>query len=71
MQTLICQFFANRRNSRLIQEIGVKEHDSDVIFQTGSRNMAGSRMPIKICNIGLTLILESFAVKCLFVILRG
>ena len=34
----------NVRNSRVTQEIGVEEHDGDVRFQTGSRNMAVSRM---------------------------
>ena len=34
----------NRRNSRVIYEIGVEEHDSDVRFLTGSRNMAILRM---------------------------
>ena len=30
----------NRQNSRVTQEIGVEEHDGDVLFLTGSRNMA-------------------------------
>jgi len=34
----------NVLNSRVIQKIGVEEHDGDVRFQTGSRNMAVSRM---------------------------
>ena len=34
----------NVRNSRVIQEIGVEEHDGDVRLQTGSRNIAVSRM---------------------------
>jgi len=34
----------NRRNSHVIKEIGVEEHDGDVRFQTGSGNMAISRM---------------------------
>ena len=34
----------NVRNSRIIYEIRVEKHDGDVRFQTGSRNMAVSRM---------------------------
>ena len=34
----------NVRNSRIIYEIRVEEHDGDVRFQTGSINMAVSRM---------------------------
>jgi len=34
----------NHRNSRVLKEIGVEEHDGDVIFLTGSGNMAVSRM---------------------------
>ena len=34
----------NRRNSRVMEEIGVEEHDGDVGFLTGSRNMAVLRM---------------------------
>jgi len=34
----------NVRNSRVEQETGVEKHDDDVRFQTGSRNMAVSRM---------------------------
>ena len=37
----------NVRNSRAIYEIGVEEHDGDLRFQTGSRNMAVSRMRSK------------------------
>jgi len=44
----------NVRNSRVIEEIGVEEHD-DVRFQTGSRNMAVSRMRS-----------EKYAIKRLF-----
>jgi len=36
--------FANRRNSRVMQEISVEEHDGDIRFQTGSRNKAVSHM---------------------------
>ena len=36
--------FTYRQNSRVLQEIWVKEHDGDVIFLTGSRNKAVSRM---------------------------
>ena len=36
--------YANRRNFRLLTEIGVEEHDGDVRFFTGSGNTAGSRM---------------------------
>ena len=36
--------YANRRNFHVLQEIGVGEHDGDVRFFTGSRNMAVSRM---------------------------
>ena len=34
----------NVRNFRVIQEIGVEEHDGDVRLQTRSRNMAVSRI---------------------------
>ena len=34
----------NRQNSRVLKEIGVKEHDGDVRFQTGSGNAALLRM---------------------------
>jgi len=34
----------NRRNSRVIKEIGVEEHDGDVRFWTGSGNTAFSFM---------------------------
>jgi len=34
----------NRRNSRVIKEIGVVEHDGDVRFWTGSGNIAHSFM---------------------------
>ena len=37
----------NVRNSCVIWEIGVEEHDGDVRFQTGSRNLAVSRMRSK------------------------
>jgi len=36
--------YANRRNFRLLKEIGVEEHDDDVRFFTGSGNTAVSRM---------------------------
>jgi len=36
--------YANRRNLRAVKEIGVKEHDGDVRFFTGSGNTAVSRM---------------------------
>jgi len=36
--------YVNRRNLRVLQEIGVEEHDGDVRFQTGSRNIALSFM---------------------------
>ena len=36
--------YANRRNLRVLKEIGVEEHDGDVRFQTGSGNTAVSRM---------------------------
>jgi len=36
--------YANRQNPHVLQEIGVKEHDDDVRFYTGSGNMAVSRM---------------------------
>jgi len=29
-----------RQNCHILQEIGVEEHDGDVKFQSGSRNMA-------------------------------
>ena len=34
----------NRRNFRVLKEIGVEEHDGDVRFQTGSGNATVSRM---------------------------
>jgi len=34
----------NRRNFRVIKEIGVEEHDGDVRFLTGSENIALSCM---------------------------
>jgi len=36
--------YANRRNFRIIKEIGVEEHDGDVRFFVGSGNTAVSRM---------------------------
>ena len=33
----------NRRNSRVVKEMGDEEHDSDVRFYTGSENTAVSR----------------------------
>ena len=36
--------YANRRNLRVLKEIGVEEHDGDVRFYTGSGNTAISRM---------------------------
>jgi len=36
--------YANRRNLRVLKEIGVEEHDGDVRFQTESGNTAVSRM---------------------------
>jgi len=36
-----------RKNSFILEEIWVGEHDGDVGFLTGSRNMAVSRMPNK------------------------
>jgi len=36
--------YANRRNSRDLEEMGVEEHDDDVVFYTESVNMAVSRM---------------------------
>jgi len=32
--------YANRRNFRVLKEIGVEEHDDNVIFKSGSGNMA-------------------------------
>jgi len=34
----------NRRNFRVLKEIGAEEHDGDVRFLTGSGNTAISRM---------------------------
>jgi len=36
--------YANRRNLRVLTEIGVGEHDGDVRFYTGGGNTAVSRM---------------------------
>ena len=36
--------YANRRNFRVLQEIGIEEHDCDVRFKSGSGNMAVSCM---------------------------
>jgi len=45
----------NRRNSCILEEIWVREHDDDVIFLTRRINMAVSRMRNeKICNLALT-----------------
>ena len=44
--------FTYRQNSRELQEIGVGEHDGDVRFSTGSRNMAVSSMRIKKMQFG-------------------
>jgi len=46
--------FTYRQNSRVLNEIRVGEHDGDVGFLTGSRNMAVSRMRNeRICNLAL------------------
>ena len=43
--TLYCLYlWRNIRNFRVVKEIWVEEHDGDVRFQTGSRNMDDSRM---------------------------
>jgi len=39
--------YANRRNFRVLKEIGIGEHDGDVRFLTGSGNTAISRMRSK------------------------
>jgi len=39
--------YVSRRNYRVVEEIGVEEHDGDVRFYTGSGNIAVSRMRIK------------------------
>ena len=36
--------YVNRRNFRVVKEIGVEKHDGDVRLQTGSGNTARSRM---------------------------
>jgi len=36
--------YANRRNFRVLKEIGVEEHDRDVRFKSRSRNVAVSCM---------------------------
>ena len=36
--------YANRRNFRVLKEIGVEEHDGDVRFFTGSGNTTVSSM---------------------------
>jgi len=36
--------FTYRQNSRVLYKIGVGEHDGDIRFLTGSRNMAVLRM---------------------------
>jgi len=47
--------FANRRHSHVSYRIGIDDHDGDVRFQTGSINMAVSRMRNeKICITILT-----------------
>jgi len=45
--------YANRRNLRVLKEIGVEEHDGDVRFQTGSGNTAISHMRNETRNITL------------------
>jgi len=48
-------FALNVQNSCVLWEIGVGEHDGDVRFLTGSRNMVVSRMRNeKICNLAFT-----------------
>ena len=39
--------YANRQNFRVLKEIWVEEHDSDVRFFTGSGNTAITRMRTK------------------------
>jgi len=39
--------YANRRNFRVLKEIGVEERDSDVRFWTGSGNTVVSRMSMR------------------------
>jgi len=36
--------YANRRNFRVVKEIGVEEHDDDVRYKSGSGNMTVSSM---------------------------
>ena len=48
-----------RKNSFILEEIWVGEHDGDVGFLTGSRNMAVSRMPNKKYAIWPLLVAES------------
>jgi len=36
--------FTNRRNSRVLWEIGIGEHDVDVRFLTGSHGLVNSAM---------------------------
>ena len=36
--------YANRRNFRVLMEIGIEEHEGDVRFSTGSGNTVVSRM---------------------------
>ena len=46
--------FANRRNSRVLQEIGVEERDDDVSFQTEVEMSQFRACTLKkICNITL------------------
>jgi len=40
----IMHLWASGQNSCILQEIGVEKHDSDIRFQTRSRNMAISSM---------------------------
>ena len=40
----IAYLWPNRRNSRVVKEIVVEEHDGDVRFRTGSGNIALSYM---------------------------
>jgi len=51
--------YANRRNFRVTKEIGVEEHEGDVRFQTGSRNIALSRMRNKNMQYNSYLMAES------------
>jgi len=63
--------WTNRRNYRVLQEIGVKQVDGEVRFQTGSRNMAVHSLCTWLCgryyvpeNVLLVIIITNKVFAC-------